>query len=848
MRGRIRRAAVAVGIAVMAVVPLTGIVSAASVAQASALPSGCGQFSDPGGVGYGGGSVQHEPTFYAVYWLPSGDNFEPGVVGGNAQYENRINTFLGDVSQTNLANVVSQYYDCSGPGGTEASVGTQSTFGGSWVDTTAYPNGEGTNSNPLQDADIQAEVSNALTANPSWQPGISTTVFVFTAWGTAMCFNNPGTNGCTPGVNDPSLVTNLTGACGDHHFMGGIPSKTNPGTTTGVAYAALPLDEPLFGCSGTGALPQWDIYADTEISPLSHELFEAETDPTAGGGWTNPGGDPTTSEIADKCEGDYGTQPYFGPSGYNVDGRLYVMQQVWSDISNSCEGSTVHGGFFQVYGPFSGTAGESTGSLLLAITSQPPNLVLAPSPTINWGDGTPTSSVAIGSCTAVGFDCNLEASHTFTTPGDYEGTLTYWDGFAISITVNIWFRVFPASPQSITFTSTPPSQAEYGGSYTPTATGGGSGNPVTFSIDSSSSAGACSIDNSGTVTFTGTGTCVIDANQAAGGGYAAGAQQQTVNIGPATLTVTPSNESKTYGAADPAFGYQITGFVNGDTSSVVTTQPSCGVAGAHANAGSYPISCSGGTAPDYTFDDSATATLTVNPATLTVTPDNQSRLFGTANPPLTYTISGFVNGDGPGVVSGSAACATTALASSPGGSYPISCTQGSLAAANYNFTFGTGTLTVGYTGGSCLTSSNSGTLTVAAGQAVCLGAGFSQNGKITVQAGGALDIQPGAIISGPLTASGATAVRVCGAEVTGPVTISASTGLVVLGDDEGPACAGNTITGSVDLSSDSGGVEFDYNTVNGPLTISGTTGTVPPPDTGSLVDVGNTVTGPVKIS
>jgi MBG domain-containing protein len=222
-------------------------------------------------------------------------------------------------------------------------------------------------------------------------------------------------------------------------------------------------------------------------------------------------------------------------------------------------------------------------------------------------------------------------------------------------------------------------------------------------------------------------------------------------------------------------------------------------------------------------------------------------LFGAANPPLTYTIGGLVNGDSAGVVSGTAACATTALAASPGGSYPISCAQGSLAAANYNFAFAADTLTVGYTG-SCLTGSHSGALTVAKGQALCLGPGFRQSGQLNVQAGGALDIRPGASISGPLSASGATALRACGAKLTGPVTVSKSTGLVVMGDDEGPACAGNTITGPVSLTTNSGGVEFDSNTVNGPLTITGTTGTVPPPDTGSLVHAGDTVTGPVHIN
>jgi hypothetical protein len=72
--------------------------------------------------------------------------------------------------------------------------------------------------------------------------------------------------------------------------------------------------------------------------------------------------------------------------------------------------------------------------------------------------------------------------------------------------------------QSVAFTSTPPSGATVGGSYTISATGGGSGNPVTFSIDPSSTSGACSISGS-TVSLTGAGTCQVDANQAGGNGY-----------------------------------------------------------------------------------------------------------------------------------------------------------------------------------------------------------------------------------------------------------------------------------------------------------------------------------------
>jgi trimeric autotransporter adhesin len=94
------------------------------------------------------------------------------------------------------------------------------------------------------------------------------------------------------------------------------------------------------------------------------------------------------------------------------------------------------------------------------------------------------------------------------------------------------------SSQTITFTSTPPAHPVHGGSYTPAATGGASGNPVVFSIDPASSAGACALAGS-TVSFTGVGTCTIAANQAGGDGYQAAPQvQQTLQIAKASQTIT----------------------------------------------------------------------------------------------------------------------------------------------------------------------------------------------------------------------------------------------------------------------------------------------------------------------
>ena len=86
------------------------------------------------------------------------------------------------------------------------------------------------------------------------------------------------------------------------------------------------------------------------------------------------------------------------------------------------------------------------------------------------------------------------------------------------------------APQTITFTSSPPTAAYVGGpSYALSATGGASGSPVVFSVDAASS-GVCTISGS-TVSFAAAGTCTIDADQAGDAHYAAAPQvQQTFSV------------------------------------------------------------------------------------------------------------------------------------------------------------------------------------------------------------------------------------------------------------------------------------------------------------------------------
>lgn len=96
-------------------------------------------------------------------------------------------------------------------------------------------------------------------------------------------------------------------------------------------------------------------------------------------------------------------------------------------------------------------------------------------------------------------------------------------------------------------------------------------------------------------------------------------------------------------------------------------------------------------ATDYANATGAT-TIVVNPAPLTATADNQTRVYADANPTLTISYSGFVADDTAAALSSAPAATTTADATSAPGVYPITLSGG--AADNYTLTLKSGSLTV----------------------------------------------------------------------------------------------------------------------------------------------------------
>src|SRR6202035_4121244 len=149
-----------------------------------------------------------------------------------------------------------------------------------------------------------------------------------------------------------------------------------------------------------------------------------------------------------------------------------------------------------------------------------------------------------------------------------------------------------------------------------------------------------------------------------------------LSVTAAPLAVTADAQSRLYGAANPALTYLSSGLLNGDTLSGGLATAATAI----SNVGAYGITQGNLANSNYAISYTG-ANLAVTAAPLAVTANAQSRLYGAANPALTYVSSGLLNGD---MLTGG--LATTATTTSNVGSYGI--TQGSLAAtSNYTLSY-----------------------------------------------------------------------------------------------------------------------------------------------------------------
>jgi hypothetical protein len=170
--------------------------------------------------------------------------------------------------------------------------------------------------------------------------------------------------------------------------------------------------------------------------------------------------------------------------------------------------------------------------------------------------------------------------------------------------------------------------------------------------------------------------------------------QVTLTVRPAALSVITSGVMRAYGQANPALNsVTYSGFVNRDGTSALGGTLNCATTATQTSpVGTYPITCSGLISSNYTIVF-VPGTLTITKATATIAANNLTKTMNAPNPTLTWTASGFANGENASVLTTQPTCTTTAITTSPAGSYPITCSGA--AAANYAFSYVPGTLTVG---------------------------------------------------------------------------------------------------------------------------------------------------------
>ncbi|QYA79594.1 two-partner secretion system adhesin CdrA [Pseudomonas aeruginosa] len=134
------------------------------------------------------------------------------------------------------------------------------------------------------------------------------------------------------------------------------------------------------------------------------------------------------------------------------------------------------------------------------------------------------------------------------------------------------------------------------------------------------------------------------------GNYDLSYQGNNLTITKALLNVIADARTKVYGDADPALTYQVSGLKNGDTAGAVLNGGSLSrVAG--ENVGVYGINQGGLALNSGNYDLSYQGNnLTITKALLNVIADGKTKVYGDADPSLTYQVSGLKNGDTAGAV------------------------------------------------------------------------------------------------------------------------------------------------------------------------------------------------------
>ncbi|HEY8893605.1 MAG TPA: MBG domain-containing protein [Niastella sp.] len=199
-------------------------------------------------------------------------------------------------------------------------------------------------------------------------------------------------------------------------------------------------------------------------------------------------------------------------------------------------------------------------------------------------------------------------------------------------------------PQTISFGALP--AVTYGAAdFDPGAT---VNSPLVITYASSNTNVAAIVN--GKIHIVGTGQTNITASQGGNAAFLPAADViQPLTVNKAALTITAENKRRLVGQSNPTFTFTYSGFVNGETNAVLTSQPVGNtVANNSTGAGTYKITVSGAAAANYTIsyvdgdliiDPLASQTVTFAALPVKKYGDADSKLTATASSNLPVTFS-----------------------------------------------------------------------------------------------------------------------------------------------------------------------------------------------------------------
>jgi hypothetical protein len=245
-------------------------------------------------------------------------------------------------------------------------------------------------------------------------------------------------------------------------------------------------------------------------------------------------------------------------------------------------------------------------------------LTLAATATSGW----PIAYTLVsGPATLAGNVLTITGAGSVVVQADQSGNTDYSAAPSVQDTITV-----SQASQTITFTMNAPASAVYNGQFTVAATGGGSGNAVTFT-----GSGSCSVSGATYTMTSGTGACSVIANQMGNSNYSAAPQvTETVNATLASQTITAAPPAEAY--KDDSFMVSATGGGSGKTL-VFTSSGSCsnvgstylmGKSGSCTGTINQPGNSNFSAAPPYTWTTTIITALVAPAVSLSGAPTSES--------------------------------------------------------------------------------------------------------------------------------------------------------------------------------------------------------------------------------